>query len=76
MDAPGVPRHGQPVLRNEVVVGAVTSGTKSPTLDSFIGLAYVNGDPVAPGTALAIEMRGRRVGAHAVARPFYRRSTT
>jgi aminomethyltransferase len=73
MDEPGVPRHGQAVLRGEMPVGEVTSGTKSPTLDSFVGLAYVSGDPVKPGTPLAVEMRGKRLRAHVVTRPFYRR---
>lgn len=75
MDEPGVPRHGAPVFRGEQRVGEVTSGTKSPTLDSFIGLAYVSGEPVTPGTPLAVELRGKRLSAHVVARPFYRRQT-
>jgi aminomethyltransferase len=75
MDDPGVPRHGQPVFREGERVGEITSGTKSPTLDSFIGLAYVSGEPVAPGTPLAVEMRGKRLRAHVVARPFYRRTS-
>ena len=75
MDEPGVPRHGAPVFRANERVGEVTSGTKSPTLDSFIGLAYVSGEAVTPGTPLAVEMRGKRLPAHVVARPFYRRQT-
>jgi aminomethyltransferase len=73
MDEPGVPRHGQPVHRGEVRAGEITSGTKSPTLDSFVALAYVSGNPVSPGTAVTVEMRNKRVPAHVVARPFYRR---
>jgi aminomethyltransferase len=75
MDDPGVPRHDQPVFRNGALAGAVTSGTRSPTLDSFIGLAYVSGEAAAPGEPLEIEMRGRRQRAHAVKRPFYRRGS-
>jgi aminomethyltransferase len=75
MDDPGVPRHGHPVWRGGERVGEVTSGTKSPTLDSFVALAYVSGEPVAPGTPLAVEMRGRHLRAHVVGRPFYRRSS-
>jgi aminomethyltransferase len=75
MDDPGVPRHGQPVFRGGERVGEITSGTKSPTLDSFIGLAYVSGEPVSPGTPLTVEMRGRRLRAHVVPRPFYRRTS-
>jgi len=75
MDDPGVPRHGQQVFRGGEPVGEVTSGTKSPTLDSFIGLAYVSGEPVTPGTPLAVEMRGKRLRAHVAPRPFYRRTS-
>jgi aminomethyltransferase len=75
MDEPGVPRHGAAVFRGDERAGEVTSGTKSPTLDTFIGLAYVSGEPVAPGTALTVEMRGKRLRAHVVPRPFYRRQT-
>jgi len=73
MDEPGVPRHGQSVFRDGERAGEVTSGTKSPTLDSFIGLAYVSGPSAAPGTGLAVEMRGKRLRAHVVTKPFYRR---
>src|SRR5439155_1344266 len=47
---PGVPRHGYPVWRDGAAVGTVTSGTRSPTLGTYIGLAYVSADTAAPGT--------------------------
>ena len=70
---PGVPRHGYSVWRDGAAVGTVTSGTRSPTLGTYIGLAYVSADAAAPGTPVAVEIRGRRVPARVVARPFYRR---
>ena len=70
---PGIPRHGYPVWRDGAAVGTVTSGTRSPTLGTYIGLAYVTADAAAPGTPVAVEIRGRRVPARVVARPFYRR---
>ena len=70
---PGVPRHGYPVWRDGAAVGTVTSGTRSPTLGTYIGLAYVSADTAAPGTPVAVGIRGRRVPARVVARPFYRR---
>jgi aminomethyltransferase len=73
LDEPGIPRHDYPVWRGEAPIGRVTSGTKSPTLGRFIGLAYVTSDAAAPGTAVAVEIRGRRLPARIVARPFYRR---
>ena len=70
---PGVPRHGYAVWRDGTAVGTVTSGTRSPTLGTYIGLAYVSADTAAPGTPVAVGIRGRRVPARVVARPFYRR---
>ena len=74
LDEPGVPRHGCTVWSDGTRVGEVTSGTKSPTLGRYIGLAYVATAAAAPGTSVAIEIRGRRVPARVVARPFYRRA--
>ncbi len=73
LDEPGIPRHGYPVWREGEAIGSVTSGMKSATLGQFIGLAYVATGSDAPGTPIAVEIRGRRVPAHVVPRPFYRR---
>jgi glycine cleavage system T protein (aminomethyltransferase) len=73
LDEPGIPRHGYPVWREGAAIGSVTSGMKSTTLGQFIGLAYVATGSDAPGTPIAVEIRGRRVPAHVVPRPFYRR---
>jgi aminomethyltransferase len=54
-------------------VGAVTSGTWSPTFEKALGMAYAPPRFAAPGSALALEVRGRRLGAEVVALPFYRR---
>jgi len=73
LDEPGVPRHGYPVYRDGAPVGTVTSGAKSPTLDACIGLAYLSAGCTARDTVIGIEIRGRRIPAHVVDRPFYRR---
>jgi aminomethyltransferase len=73
LDQPGIPRHGHPVWHGEARVGVVTSGTKSPTLGTFIGMAYVDAACASRGTVLSVEVRGRRLPAHVVDRPFYRR---
>src|SRR5438132_483691 len=54
---PGIPRHGYPVWRDGAAVGTVTSGTRSPTLGTYIGLAYVTADAAAPGTPVAVDIR-------------------
>ena len=73
LEEPGIPRHGHGVWQGSSQVGQVTSGTKSPALGTFIGLAYVAVAAAVPGTPLAVDIRGRRVPAHVVERPFYRR---
>jgi aminomethyltransferase len=75
LDEPGIPRHGHTVWRDSAQVGVVTSGTKSPTLGTFIGMAYVETSSTAVGTALAVDIRGRRLPARVVAKPFYRRKS-
>ncbi|TMA53171.1 MAG: glycine cleavage system aminomethyltransferase GcvT [Deltaproteobacteria bacterium] len=73
LDEPGIPRHGYALRRDGAVVGSITSGTRSPTLGSFIGLGYVAAGTAAPGTPVEIDIRGRLLPARIVARPFYRR---
>jgi aminomethyltransferase len=70
---PGIPRHGYPVLQDGRKVGDVTSGTKSPTLGSSIGLAYVPTALAAEGSGFAVEIRGRAAAARVVKTPFYTR---
>jgi aminomethyltransferase len=72
----GVPRHGFGVRHEGVMVGSVTSGTKSPTLGRFIALASVKRACTMPGTDLTVDVRGRSVPARVVPRPFYRRAET
>jgi aminomethyltransferase len=67
-----VARHGYRVLDGDIPVGEVTSGMYAPTLDGFYALAYVAPQYAAPGTALAVEIRGKPVAAEVVKRPFYK----
>ncbi len=70
----GIPRHGYPVLSADgSPIGAVTSGTFSPTLKTGIGLAYIETAASALETEVAVEIRGRSVPARIVKPPFYRR---
>jgi aminomethyltransferase len=68
-----IPRHGYPVLENGKRVGAVTSGNVSFTLGYNIAMAYVPPALSAPGTRLAIEVRGTAAPAEVVPLPFYKR---
>ena len=68
-----VPRENYPVLLQGRRVGEITSGTFSPTLEKPIAMAYVAPEAVAPGTELAVDVRGRAEPARVVPLPFYRR---
>jgi aminomethyltransferase len=63
------------VLDSEgAVVGEVTSGALSPTLGHPVAMAYVDPDSSAPGTLLAVDVRGTAIPATVVTLPFYKRS--
>ncbi len=71
VDAEGaIPRHGTPVRAHGADVTTATSGGISPTLGRGIALAYLPPSLTAPGTAVALEIRGREVPARVVPLPF------
>jgi aminomethyltransferase len=73
VDDRAFPRQGYPIQVGGVQVGAVTSGTFSPTLDRGIGLGYVPIDRSKPGSSLDIMIRGRAVPATVVPLPFLKK---
>jgi aminomethyltransferase len=67
----GIPRHDHPVLDEAgKVVGKVTSGTQSPTLQKPIGMAYVPTAMAKEGTPLWIDVRGKALKGVVVKLPF------
>jgi aminomethyltransferase len=68
----GFPRQGYPVVVDGEEVGAVTSGTLSPSLNVGIALAYLPAELAAPGTAVAIRIRNRDVEGRVERPPFYK----
>ncbi|WP_019135708.1 glycine cleavage system aminomethyltransferase GcvT [Cellulomonas massiliensis] len=70
-------RHGYAVLASSEAgapqVGTVTSGAPSPTLGHPVAMAYVTPEVSAPGTELAVDVRGRAEPVRVVELPFYRR---
>jgi aminomethyltransferase len=70
-DGQGVFRSHQLVYHDEEPVGQVSSGGFSPLLERSIAMAYLPRALAPVGTALTIDIRGRRVAAHTVKRPFY-----
>jgi aminomethyltransferase len=71
LDERAFPRPGFPVWQNGVQHGLTRSGTLSPSLGTPIGTCYLPPEGAAPGSALEVEIRGRRVPGHVVKTPFY-----
>jgi aminomethyltransferase len=71
----GIPRQGNPVIKDDHQVGVVTSGTLSPCLEAGIGLAYVAAELADPGTEVDIDVRGKRRTARIESKPLYRKET-
>lgn len=57
-------------------IGELTSGVPSPSLGLGIGLAYLPAGWTKPGTAVDIEVRGRKFPAVVVKKPFYKPLST
>lgn len=67
----GIPRHDYAVKDKEGnVIGKVTSGTQSPTLNKAIGMAYVNVAFATAGSEIYIDIRNTAVKAQVVKTPF------
>jgi aminomethyltransferase len=75
IEGSGIPRDGNPVLAGEERVGAVTSGTYSPSLEVGAGMAYLRADLAEPGTELEIDVRGKRRPARVASKPLYRKAS-
>ncbi|HKH42009.1 MAG TPA: glycine cleavage system aminomethyltransferase GcvT [Solirubrobacterales bacterium] len=67
----GIPRQGNPIMSGEQQVGEVTSGTLSPCLEVGIGMGYIRADLAEPGTAVEIDVRGKRRPAEVRKAPLY-----
>jgi aminomethyltransferase len=67
----GIARHGYPVVQDGRKVGEVTSGTKSPSLGTSVGLAYVPPALAAEGAEFGVDIRGRAARGRVVKTPFY-----
>ena len=69
----GIPRHDYQIVDAEgSVIGKVTSGTQSPSLQKAIGMGYVKSEFAGEGTEIYILIRDNKVKAQIVKPPFYK----
>ncbi|MBI1314603.1 glycine cleavage system aminomethyltransferase GcvT [bacterium] len=73
LDGRRIAREGATVVIGDEIIGEVTSGTFSPTLEESIAMAYVDRRYSDTGIALEVDIRGKRIAARTVDLPFYRR---
>ncbi len=67
----GIPRQHYPICTADgTVIGEVTSGTMSPSLNKAIGLGYVASAHAAVGSEIYIEVRGKLLKAEVCKIPF------
>lgn len=67
----GIPRHDYEIVDAEGnVIGRVTSGTQSPSLQKAIGMGYVNQPFAKEGSEIFIKIRDNKVKAQVVKMPF------
>ena len=67
-----VPRDGYALAVGGETVGHVTTGMKSPTLDTFLGMGYLPRGLTKVGTEIDVVVRDKPRRARIVKRPFYR----
>lgn len=73
LDERGVPRHGYDIVDDqEQIIGIVTSGTMSPSLNKGIGLGYVPTSSSEIGSKIYIQIRKNAIPATIVKLPFYK----
>lgn len=70
----GIVREHQPVYADGRQIGVTTSGTHCPYLGYPVAMALLDIAYKEPGTAVEVDVRGRRVAAEVIKLPFYKRS--
>ncbi len=75
LEGKAFPRHGYDIVDGDEVIGAVTSGTVSPSLGKPIALGYVPRDRSKSGSQVAIRIRDKNFIATVVKPPFYKNAS-
>ena len=66
-------REGCGVLINGQMIGTVSSGSYTPTLEKSIAMAYIHPEHSTVDTGVMIDIRGTQIPAQVTAMPFYKR---
>ena len=70
----GIPRHEYEIVDADgKVIGKVTSGTQSPSLNKAIGMGYVQTQLSKPDSEIFIKVRDKNLKAKVVKIPFYKK---
>ncbi|OYQ31938.1 glycine cleavage system protein T [Flavobacterium cyanobacteriorum] len=70
----GIPRHDYEIVdKDGNIIGIVTSGTMSPSLNKGIGLGYVPAGFATPDSEIFIRIRNKDIPAKVVKLPFYKK---
>ena len=69
--AQGIPRPGCEILKDANIIGKLTSGTFSPTMNRGISMGYIPREYATEGQTLGIMIRGRRLDSVITKFPFY-----
>jgi aminomethyltransferase len=76
LDGKRAARQGADVIDSDSrVIGQVTSGSFSPTLQQPIAMAYVHSEMSKSGSSVDVDIRGSKTSARIVDLPFYKRQS-
>ena len=70
----GIVREHQDVFIGDTKIGHTTSGTHCPFIGQAIAMARLEAAHAAVGTAVEVDVRGRRISCEIIPLPFYKRS--
>ena len=68
-----IARQDAPIEQDGRTIGAVTSGTSSPTLGKVIAMGFVDAPFSESGADLKVDIRGVKTAARVVPLPFFKR---
>ena len=75
VDGRAIARKGYKVTHENKIIGEITSGSWSPTLQKAIAMAYLPIDISKIGSKVNVRIRGQDHPATVIKRPFYKRKS-